>query len=87
MLKRHTVTLQNVITVYNNMFNHIDGVWWALAEKQMQWKEDLFITMEIARQKLYKYYAEVTPTTGRLLISAHILNSFRKLLSFGSGRR
>ena len=31
---------------------------------------------------LSEYYAEVTPTTGMLLIPAHILDPFRKLLSF-----
>jgi len=31
---------------------------------------------------LSKYHAEVTPTTGMLLISAHILDPFQKLPSF-----
>jgi len=31
---------------------------------------------------LTKYYAEVTPSTGMLLISAHILKPFQKLRSF-----
>jgi hypothetical protein len=53
-----------------------------LAKKKTQWKEDLFFTMMLARQKLSKDYAEVTPTTGILLISAHILDHFRKLRSF-----
>ena len=35
--------------------------------------------MKLARQKLYKNYAEVTPTMGRLLIVAHIRNPFWKL--------
>jgi hypothetical protein len=38
--------------------------------------------VKLARQKLSKYYAEVTPTTGMLLISAHILDPFRKLRLF-----
>jgi len=38
--------------------------------------------VKFARQKLSKYYAEVTAKTGMLLISAHILNPFRKLRSF-----
>ena len=38
--------------------------------------------MKLARQKLAKYYAEVTPTTGMLLISAHILGPLRKLRLF-----
>jgi len=47
-----------------------------------QWKEALFFTVKLARQKLSKYYAEVTPTTGMLVISANILNPFRKLRWF-----
>jgi hypothetical protein len=47
-----------------------------------QWKEDLFFAVKLARQKLSKYDAEVTPTTGMILISAHILDPFRKLRSF-----
>jgi len=53
-----------------------------LAKKKTQWKEDLFFAVKLARQKLSKYYAEVTPTTRMLLISAHILDPFRKLCSF-----
>jgi hypothetical protein len=80
--KRHTVTLHHVITVYNDMFDHMDGVMRALAKKKTQLKEDLFFAVKSPRHKLSKYYAEVTPTTGILLISAHILEPFRKLRSF-----
>jgi len=38
--------------------------------------------VKLARQKLSNYYAEVIPTTGMLLSSAHILNPFGKLQSF-----
>jgi hypothetical protein len=79
MSKRHTVTLHYVITVYNDMFDHMDGVMRALAKKKTQWKEDLYFAVKCARQKLSKYYSEVTPTTGLLLISAHILDPFLKL--------
>jgi len=44
--------------------------------------------MKLARQMLSKYYAEVTPLTGMLLISAHILDRVCKLQSFGKwGKR
>ena len=82
MSKRHTVTLHHVITVYNDMFDHMDGVMRALSKKKSPWKEGLFFAVKLARQKLSKYYPEVTPTTGMLLISAHILDPFRKLRSF-----
>jgi len=79
MSKRHMVTLHHVITVYDDLFNHMDGVLRALAKKKTQWKEDLYFAVKFARQKLSKYYAEVTPMTGMLLISAHILDPFRRL--------
>jgi len=82
MSKRHTVTLHYVITVYNDMFDHMDGMMRPLAQKKTPRKEDLFLAVKLARQMLYKYYAEVTPTTGMLLMSAHILDPFRKLRSF-----
>ena len=82
MLKMHKVRLHHVITVYNDMFDHMDGVMQAFAKKKTHWKEDLFFAMKLARQKLFKYYAEVTPRMGRLPVSAHILDPFRKLRSF-----
>jgi len=60
----------------------MDGVMWALPKKKTQWKEDLFFAVRLAWQKLSKFYAEVTPTTGILHISAHILDPFRKLQLF-----
>jgi len=64
------------------MFDHMDGVMRALASKKTRWKEDLSCAVKLARQKLSKHYAEVTPTTGMLVISANILDLFRKLRSF-----
>jgi hypothetical protein len=46
----------------------------ALDKKKTQWKEDLYFTVKVAHQNQSKYYAEVSPTTGLLLISAHILD-------------
>jgi len=82
MSKRHTVTLHHVITVYNDMFDHMDCVMRALAKKKTQWKEDLFFAVKLAGQKLSKYYAEVTATTAKLLIFAQIIDLCRKLRSF-----
>jgi hypothetical protein len=68
-----------MITVYNDMFDHTDSIMQALARKKTWWKEAFFFAVKLARQKLSKYYAEVTPMTGMLLISAQILNPFRML--------
>jgi len=68
--------------VYNDKFDQMDSVMRASAKKFTPWKEDLFFTVKLARQKLSKYYAEVTPTTGMLLISSHILDPFWKLWSY-----
>jgi len=60
------------------MFDHMDGVLQALTEKKTQWTEDLYFAVKFVRQRLSKYYAEVTPTMGMLLISAQILDPFWK---------
>ena len=82
MSKQHIVTFHHVIAVYNHMFHHMDGVMRALAKKKTHWKEDLFFAVKFVWQKLSKYYTKVTPMTGMLHISAHILDSFRKLRTF-----
>jgi len=82
MSKRHTITLHHVITVYNDMVDHMDGVMRALAKKKSRWKEHLYFAVKFGRQMLSKYYTEVTPTTGILPISARILDPFRKLRLF-----
>jgi hypothetical protein len=81
MSKRHTVTLYHVIAVYNDMFDNMDRVRRAFAKKKTQWKEDLFFSVKLAQQKIPKYYTAVTLKTGMLLVSAHILDHFRKLRS------
>jgi hypothetical protein len=82
MWKRHTVTLHHVITVYNDMFDHLDGVMRSLTKKRTPWKEDLFFAVKLAKKKLPKYYTEVIPTMGMLLISMHNFDPLRKLRSF-----
>jgi len=82
MSTRHTATLHHLITVYNNMFDHMDLVTGALPRTKTQWMEDLYFAVKIARQKLSKYYAEDTPTTSLLPIMSHILDSFRQLQLF-----
>ena len=81
-LKRHTVSLHHVITVYNDMLDHMDGVMRALAKKKTPWKEYLFFAVKLARQNLAKHYSKLTPSTSMLLISVHILDPLRKLRSF-----
>jgi len=56
----------------------MDVVIQALAKKKTKWKEDLYFAVMFAQQKQFNYYAEVTPTTGMLLISAHILDPLWK---------
>jgi hypothetical protein len=68
------VALHHVITVYNDTFDHMDGVMEASAIEKTQWTEELFFTVKLARQKLSKYYVEVTSTTGMHLISTHIVD-------------
>jgi hypothetical protein len=48
MSKKHTVTLHHVMTVYNDMFDHMDGVNQALAKKKTQKNRDLFFAVKLA---------------------------------------
>jgi len=66
------------------MFDHMDGIMRALAMEKAPFKGDLYRAMKLARQKLPEYYAEVTPTMGMVLISAHILFCFRMSRLFGT---
>jgi len=81
MSTRHMVPLHHVITVNNDMFNHMDAVLRALGKKKTRWKEDIYFAVKFVRQELSNYHAEVAPTTGTLLVSAHILDPFRMLRS------
>jgi hypothetical protein len=79
MSKILTLTVHLFVTVYNEMFYFMDGGMRTLAWKKTQWKDDLFVAMKLPRQKLSKYYTEVTPIMEMLLITAHNLDSFQKL--------
>jgi hypothetical protein len=50
MSKLNTVTLHHVITIHNNIFDHMDGVMRALAKKKTPRKEDLFFAVKFAGQ-------------------------------------
>jgi len=65
---RHTFGLHHIITVYNDMFDHVDCITPTLAKKKTPWKEDLYSTVKLAREKLPKLYAQSAPTMGKLLI-------------------
>jgi hypothetical protein len=54
-------THRPVITVYNVMFDNLDGVMLTSAQLMSQWNEDLYFAVRFAKQKLSKYYGEVTP--------------------------
>jgi hypothetical protein len=54
----------------------MEGVMRALAKNKIPWTQDLFFAVKLARPMLSKYYAEVTPATGMLLISACILDPY-----------
>ena len=80
--KRHIVTLHHVINIQNDMLDRMDGILRPWDTKKTEWKDDLYFAVKFTRQKLPKYYVEVSPTTGMLHISAHVLDVFRKLRSF-----
>ena len=79
MSKRHIVTLHHIMTVYIDMFDHMDGVMRAFAEKMTASKEDLFFNVMLARQMQSKWKADVPPLMGMRLVCAYILDCFWKL--------
>ena len=64
------------------MFDYMNSVMRTFAKKKKEWKEDLYYAVKVICKKLSKYYAEITPMSGVLLMSVEILDSFRKLRSF-----
>jgi hypothetical protein len=64
------------------MFAHIDGVMPALDMKITQWNDDVFFTVKFVRQKWSKYYPDLTPMTGMLLMSAHIHDPVQQMRWF-----
>jgi len=48
ILKRHTVRLHHFITIYNDMFDHMDGIIQTLPQKKARWKENFFFAMKLA---------------------------------------
>jgi hypothetical protein len=59
----------------------MDGVMRGLAQKKTHWKVALFLGVKLARRKLSKYYTDVTPMTGFVLVSVNILDRFQLLRS------
>ena len=82
MSKRKTITPHRVISIYNDMFDHMDSVLKALWKKRVEWQRDIHRAVRCARAKLRKYYSKVTPETGLILIVGAILDPFRKLRIF-----
>jgi len=82
MSKRHTITPHHTLPIPNIMFNYMDGVMLALAKKKIEWKQDLYSAVKCVREIISQYDAEVTPTTGMVLVFARILNPFQMLPLF-----
>jgi hypothetical protein len=79
---RRRVTLNHIITVYNDVFDHFDSVLDALKSKKAQWQIDLREATQAARTVMMKYYDEIRPGAGTLIILGHILDPFRKIKAF-----
>lgn len=82
MSKSNPVTLHQIIRVYNDMFNFMDGVMRGMAINKTKLKKEMFFAMMLAQQKVSIYYAILPPTMVMILTSAHSLNPFQKLQLF-----
>ena len=54
MLKRHKVTLHHIITVYNDMFDHMDGIMRAFDTKKTPLTQHLYFAVNLAQQMMSK---------------------------------
>jgi len=82
MSTRYTLTPHCNITLWDDMYDHIDGIMWALPKWNTWCREHLYFTIMYMWQKLSKYYADVTSNTSMIHISANIVDPFQKLQSF-----
>jgi hypothetical protein len=46
MSKRQTLTVHHSITVFNDMFDHLDGVMREMDKKKTHWNEDVYFTQK-----------------------------------------
>ena len=53
MSKWHMVTLRHVITLFNDMFNHMDGIMRALVKKKNQRKEDVYFPISVSNGSVF----------------------------------
>jgi hypothetical protein len=51
--KCHKVTLHRIISVYDDAFDHVDGVMYDLDKKKTHWKEFLYFARKFASHKLF----------------------------------
>src|SRR5437588_8939239 len=56
MSKWRTITLHRVISIYNDIFDHMESVSKALTKKKLQWKREFHHAIRYVRTKLRKYY-------------------------------
>jgi hypothetical protein len=76
MSTRYNVTLLHIITVFKDIFGHLDGIMRALAMQDAQLMNDFYCAVKCACEKLSIYHNEVTAMTGVLLKAIYILDPF-----------
>jgi len=87
MSKRHTVALHHVTTIFNDMFDHLDGVLRAPAKKKTQRKDDLYFAVKFARQSCPNTLLKSLQRRVRFLFQHIFLILFRSCNRLGNGTR
>jgi hypothetical protein len=83
--KTRDVTVHYVFSIYNKLFSHLDTVEKKLKYKAVSWKKRMLWALQVAKEKLSKYYhATDKETYGIVYAIATILCPSKKLRYFDS---
>ena len=80
--KTKEVTVHNVFSLYNSLFDHIEISMSRLRRKQLPWKKQILQALEAAKEKLSIYYGKTNQEHGYLYAMSTILAPKFKLQFF-----
>src|SRR5438552_9396689 len=77
--KSRGVTIHNVFTIYDRLFNYLEDTTTKLQCKHTPWKLSMLSALEAAKRKLSDYYSKTYHECGDIYSSATILSPEFKL--------
>ena len=82
ILKSKGITIYNVFTIYDWLFNYLEDTIMKLWYKHILWKLSMLFALEVAKQKLSNYYGKTYHECSNIYSSAAILSPKFKLAIF-----